>query len=166
MKREVFASEYRDRVVHHLYYNYVAALFDRQFIYDSYSCRKGKGTLMGIKRLQHHILSASRNYTRDAYILKLDIQGYFMSINRERLCGMVCEMIEKVQLADDVKSIVFYLTDIITKKDPMRKAIRKGNPRNWEDLPPSKCLSCSPQGVEMPIGDLTSQLFSELSVMT
>lgn len=31
----------------------------KHFIYDSYSCREDKGTLMGIERLQHHIRSAS-----------------------------------------------------------------------------------------------------------
>lgn len=34
--REVLVSSFRDRVVHHLYYNYVAAFCDRHFIYDSY----------------------------------------------------------------------------------------------------------------------------------
>lgn len=162
VKREVFASDFRDRVVHHLYYNYVAALFDRQFIYDSYSCRKGKGTLLGIERLQRHIRAVSRNYTREAYILKLDIRGYFMSINRTLLCNMVHEMIEKVRMPCDVKDIVCYLTDIITMKDPMQGAIKKGNPSGWKDLPPTKCLSCSPPGVGMPIGDLTSQLYSNV----
>ena len=44
VQREVFAADFRDRVVHH-------------FIYDSYSCRVGKGTLFGVRRMQHHIPS-------------------------------------------------------------------------------------------------------------
>ena len=162
VKREVFASDFRDRVVHHLYYNYVSDLFDKQFIYDSYSCRKGKGTLLGIERLQHHIRSVSRNGTRDAYILKMDIHGYFMSINRSILREMVYEMIRKVSLPREHCDIVCYLTDIITMKDPTQCAIIRGKPNDWDDLPPSKCLSCSPAGVGMPIGDLTSQLFSNI----
>lgn len=39
--REVFVSSFRDRVVHHLYYNYVAAFCDRHFIYDSYLAARG-----------------------------------------------------------------------------------------------------------------------------
>lgn len=42
VQREVFAAHFRDRIVHHLIYNYLYELFDRQFIYDSYSCRVGK----------------------------------------------------------------------------------------------------------------------------
>ncbi len=162
VKREVFASNFRDRVVHHLYYNYVSDFFDRQFIYDSYSCRKGKGTLLGIERLEHHIRSVSRNYTRQSYILKLDIKGYFMSINRQALCQMVHQMIEKVALPTERKDFVHYLTDIIALKDALQGAKIKGRRSDWADLPPTKCLSCSPKGVGMPIGDLTSQLFSNV----
>lgn len=73
--REVFASQFRDRVVHHLLFNYIAPIFEKTFIYDSYSCRKEKGTLFGVERLEHHIRSCTNNYTHTAYILKLDIQG-------------------------------------------------------------------------------------------
>lgn len=48
VKREVFAAHFRDRVVHHLLYNYTAPIFERTFIADSYSCRKGMGTLYGV----------------------------------------------------------------------------------------------------------------------
>ena len=162
VKREVFASDFRDRIIHHLYYNYVMPFFDRQFIYDSYSCRKGKGTLLGIERFQKHIRSVSHNYTHNAYVLKMDIQGYFMSINRKKLCDMVHEMTEKVKLPSTIKGLIDYLSDIIILKDPLHGAIIKGSPEEWDDLPPSKCLRYSPEGVGLPIGDLTSQLYSNI----
>lgn len=76
-QREVFAASFRDRVVHHLYYNYVHRLFERTFIADSYSCIKGRGTHYGVDRLEHHIRSESRNYSRPCYVLKMDIESYF-----------------------------------------------------------------------------------------
>ena len=48
MVREIFAAPFRDRVVHHFLYNMQAGWWDRRFIYDSYSCRIGKGTTCGI----------------------------------------------------------------------------------------------------------------------
>ena len=51
VQREVFAADFRDRVVHHFLYNRLSPFFEKKFIYDSYSCRKGKGTLFGVKRL-------------------------------------------------------------------------------------------------------------------
>lgn len=95
VKREIFAADFRDRIVHHLIYNYIAPIFEKSFINDSYSCRKGKGTHYGIKRVDHFIRSCSLNYTRDCYILKLDIKGYFMSINRTKLF----DKIESILLA-------------------------------------------------------------------
>ena len=60
--REVFAASFRDRIVHHLLYNWLMPIFEPTFIYDSYSCREGKGTLFGIKRLEHHIRSVIQSY--------------------------------------------------------------------------------------------------------
>jgi hypothetical protein len=85
VRREVFAAGFRDRVVHHLLYNRLEGMAERMFITDCYSCRKGRGTSFGVERLKHHIRSCTDNYTRKAYVLKMDIQGYFMSINRESL---------------------------------------------------------------------------------
>ncbi len=85
VKREIFAASFRDRIVHHLIYNYINPIFECRFINDSYSCRIGKGTSYGIKRLDHFIRSCSENYQKDCYILKLDLRGYFMSINKKIL---------------------------------------------------------------------------------
>ena len=39
----------------------------------------------GIERLQQHIRQESRNYKVPCYVMKMDIRGYFMHINREKL---------------------------------------------------------------------------------
>lgn len=82
VKREIFAADFRDRVVHHLIYRFLAPYCERQFIHDSYSCRKGKGTLFGIHRVQTFMRRVSDNYQKPAYVLKLDIKGYFMQMDR------------------------------------------------------------------------------------
>ena len=67
-KREVFAAQFADRVIHHLYYNYTHELFERTFITDTYSCIKGRGTHYGISRLERHIRRESLNYTRPCWV--------------------------------------------------------------------------------------------------
>lgn len=47
-KREIFAAMFRDRIVHHLYFNYTHKLYERTFIQDSYSCIRNRGTHYGI----------------------------------------------------------------------------------------------------------------------
>lgn len=81
-QREVFAAQFRDRIVHHLYFNYTHELFERTFIADSYSCIRNRGTHYGIRRLESHILKESQNYSLPCYVLKMDIKGYFMHIDR------------------------------------------------------------------------------------
>lgn len=114
--REVFAAEFRDRIVHHLFYNYTHRIFERTFIYDSYSCIEGRGTHFGIDRLRHHIVSESAGYTRPCYVLRIDISGYFMSIDRKILLQLCREILlkKKSELAD------YEFTDYLGKQLKLR----------------------------------------------
>ena len=58
-RRKIKAAPFRDRVVHHALCNIIEPIFDRGFIYDSYACRKEKGTHKAIKRLEKFIKSAN-----------------------------------------------------------------------------------------------------------
>ncbi len=82
VKREIFAADFRDRVVHHWVVSKLNPLFELTFIYDSYACRTGKGTHLGIRRVDRFIRQCSQNYTTDCYVLKLDIKGFFMHIDK------------------------------------------------------------------------------------
>lgn len=172
VKREIFAADFRDRVVHHLIFNYINPIFERIFINDSYSCRKGKGTSYGIDRLQHFILSCSENYTKDCYVLKLDIKGYFMAINKQILFEKIKTNIDKFNYRSKGKEtnwnetfdydLLMYLIDKVLFNNPIDSCIVKGKKADWDGLPPSKSLFYSPDGCGLPIGNLTSQLFSNV----
>lgn len=60
-------------------------MYERTFIQDTYSCIKNRGTLYGINRLSKHIKQESLNYKIPCWVLNIDIRGYFMHINRQRL---------------------------------------------------------------------------------
>ena len=60
-KRIIKAAPFRDRVVHHAVCNIIEPIFERGFIYDSYACRKGKGTHAAIRRLEHFIRAAKNS---------------------------------------------------------------------------------------------------------
>ena len=44
VKREIYAADFRDRLVHHWLINKLNPLFEKTFIPDSYACRIGMGT--------------------------------------------------------------------------------------------------------------------------
>ena len=163
-KREVFAAQFRDRVVHHLYYNYTHELFERTFIADSYSCVPERGTHYGINRLASHIRKASHNYTRKCYVMKLDIRGYFMHIDRQRLLEIATETLKKMAQKTDGIDIDFmlWLTREIILLDPNENCHIVGSEDDWIGLDPAKSMRFVNSGKGMPIGNLTSQLFSNV----
>ena len=161
--REIFAAPFRDRIVHHFLYDMVADWWDKKFIYDSYSCRKGKGTLLGIERLQHHIRSVSRNYTRPAYVIKLDVQGYFMSLNRKALYDLARDGAKEQFASQEFKrDLVCYLWEQIIFDDPVKGVKKRGPLSRWDELPKNKSLFCQPPGQGIVIGNLSSQLLSNI----
>jgi hypothetical protein len=161
--REIFAAPFRDRIVHHLLFNLVGDWWDRRFIYDNYSCRKGKGTLFAVKRLDHHMRSVSENYTRRAYVLKLDIQGYFMSLPREGLYK-TAEWGIRRQFGKESRyyKLCEFLWRQIIFDDPTRGVKIRGSADEWRDLPLSKSLFYARANCGMVIGNLTSQLLSNM----
>ena len=173
-KREVFAAHFRDRIVHHLYFNYTYKLFESTFIADSYSCIEEKGTHFGIERCRKHILEESVNYTKECYCLKMDIKGYFMHIDRNRLNEIIKEDLLKMSEHRINKSknvvwsdvidynLIFYLTDIISLYNPIENCVFISNPDEWEGLSKDKSLFYVEEGCGLPIGNLTSQLYSNV----
>ena len=163
--REVFAASFRDRIVHHLLYNWIMPVFERTFITDSYSCREGKGTLYGIERLEHHIRSCSDNYHKTCHILKMDIEGYFMSINRQRLYDMLSSRLSSYSERFDLKfdlDLALWLLSLVVFNEPAKGCYRKGSLSDWDKIPRSKSLFYASEGCGLPIGNLTSQLFSNV----
>ncbi|MGH8514644.1 MAG: hypothetical protein ACREV8_12025 [Gammaproteobacteria bacterium] len=86
--REVFAADFRDRVVHHLLVAHQERLFEPIFIHDSYACRRGKGTFAASDRLMAFLRRVTANGWRGAWALKLDVASFFPARRecRHRVC--------------------------------------------------------------------------------
>ena len=161
--REVFAAPFRDRVVHHFIYNMVAWWWDTRFIEDSYSCRPGKGTLCGVKRLDHHMRSVSNDYHDEAYIIKLDVTGYFMSLTHDLLYERALWGLERQFVnGGELFRILRYLWYEIIYDDPTDNVKLVSPIEHWDLVPASKCIGCQKPGKGIVIGNLTSQLLSNI----
>jgi len=165
VKREIFAADFRDRVVHHWLIAKLNPLFERIFISDSYTCRTGKGTHLGIKRVDEFIKTCSKNYKTDCYILKLDIAGFFMHINRQILFERLRLLILIYYQATD-KKLVLEMCEKLVFNNPAENCIIKGRKADWEGLPNNKSLFHSPPNCGLPIGNLTSQVFANFYLNT
>ena len=153
--REVFASDFRDRVVHHLLVKDLEPIFEPLFIYDSYSCRKKKGTHLAIARLQRFVQNQAY-----PFYLQLDIKSFFLTIHKNILFEQIREVVslrkkEKIQR-------ILYLSNKIIFDDPTLNYVFKGNAKQLQNFPKHKTLFSAPKERGLAIGNLTSQFFANV----
>jgi len=131
-RRHIHKANVSDRIIHHLLYKYLYEVFNKTFVYDSYSCRINKGTHKGVKRLYCFTRKVSKNFTGDCFALKCDIKQFFASVDHQILLSL---LIPKIQ----DKDILWLLTEIINSFSS-----ELGNGRG------------------IPLGNLTSQVFANI----
>lgn len=159
VQREVFAADFRDRIVHHFVISKINNLLEKEFIANSYNCRKGKGVLCGVKSIYEQMYECSQAFTKDCYILKLDIRSFFMSINKHLLYQRLYTFLfDNYHGAD--KMIILRLVKQIIYYRPEDRCYIKGQISDWNGLPCHKSLFWSEGHCGLPIGNLTSQIFA------
>jgi retron-type reverse transcriptase len=146
-KRLIMSLPFKDRIVQWAIYRQLFPLYEKTFIFDSYACRKGKGTHKAADRLQYWLRQTERKPER-YYYLKMDISKYFYRVDHDILLKILARRIKDQRLLNLLEKII-----------------------NCESmnfgLPPGK----EPDEVEvsdrlgnkgMPIGNLTSQMFANI----
>ncbi len=83
-ERIICAAPFNERVLHHAIINIIESVFEKFQIYDSYACRKNKGTQAALLRA----LYFSRRFK---YFLKLDMKKYFDSIPHSKLSLLLAD---------------------------------------------------------------------------
>lgn len=131
-RRHIHKASVSDRIVHHLLYKYLYEIFDKTFIYDSYSCRLDKGTHKAVKRLKMFTRKVSKNYSGQCWVLKCDIKKFFASVDHKILSTLLRKKIKD-------KNILWLLREVIQS---FRSEID--------------------QDRGIPLGNLTSQIFANI----
>jgi retron-type reverse transcriptase len=152
--REVWAADFRDRIVHHLLYNHIAPRFYAGFIADSCACIPTRGTLYAGKRLEAKVRSITQNWQRPAHYLKLDLANFFVSIDKNILLELLAKKIGEPWWLWLAETILFH--------DPRQDFEYRGNPTLLERVPPHKRLTNQPSHLGLPIGNLSSQFFANV----
>jgi len=153
-RRNIHKACVRDRIVHHAIYRILYPIFDKTFIYDSYSCRNGKGTHKAVDRLQTFI---RRGVQLNApTIIKCDIKKFFASIDHEILFNLIKRKIKDEDALWLVKEII---NSFATEQNERERESTKVQPRGFPEVEP--LLDClETKGI--PLGNLTSQLFANI----
>lgn len=151
--REVWAANFRDRVVHHLLYNRVSKRFHRAFIHDSYACIPGKGTHRAVDRAEHFARSLTENYRKPGCVLKMDVANFFVSIKKDILDAQLAKRIHEPWWLALARQILHH--------DPTQDPHVKSHPALLRKVPKHKSLFHA-GGNGLPIGNLTSQFFANV----
>ena len=152
--REVWAAQFRDRIVHWLLYNAIAPRFHAAFSADSCACIPGRGTLYAARRLEHQTRSITSNWARDAFYLKADLANFFVSIDKLVLLHQLRRRIAEPWWMQ--------LTENILLHDPRHDVEIRGTRRDLRLVPPHKSLLNAPDHHGLPIGNLSSQFFANI----
>jgi RNA-directed DNA polymerase len=152
--REVWAADFRDRVVHHLLYNRISPRFYAAFIVDSCACIPGRGTLYAAQRLEAKVRSITQNWSRQAHYLKLDLANFFVSINKNILHELITARVTEPWWK--------WLSDVILFHDPRLDFDYRGSPDLLDRVPAHKRLNNHPDHLGLPIGNLSSQFFANI----
>ena len=143
-KRLIMALPFRDRVVQWALYRVVEPILDKQFIYDSYACRRGKGVQKAADRMQHWLRRLWRQHGT-VYYLKLDISKFFYRIDHDVLLSILESKFDDPQL--------MWLLEKIIRSEHTKFGVPLGDHGFEKDRI---------EGIGMPIGNLSSQLFANL----
>ncbi|HPC37610.1 MAG TPA: reverse transcriptase/maturase family protein [Candidatus Paceibacterota bacterium] len=106
-RRLVYVASFRDRIVHHALCNIIEPIFDKGFIFDSYACRKNKGTHRAVMRLKNFLRSLYFKCGSDNfYILKCDVRKFFDSVDKEILFALIKKKIKDKDVLWLIKKIL------------------------------------------------------------
>jgi len=152
--REIWAADFRDRVVHHVIYNAISDRFYRRFIRDTYGCIPGRGVHDAMRRTSGFARSITRNWTQPAYALKIDVANFFNSIDKNRLLPLIERYVPEDWLQQLIRQVLFH--------DPRMNAKFRSSRALFDRVPRHKSLLHAPDGKGLPIGNLTSQFFANV----
>lgn len=152
--REVWAADFRDRIVHHLLYNHISPRFYASFIANSCACIPGRGTLYAAKQLEAGVRSITQNWSQPAHYLKCDLANFFVAIDKRVLRQQIAAKVtEPFWLA---------LATTILMHDPRGNVEVRGSVDKLALVPPHKSLFNAPAHSGLPIGNLSSQFFANI----
>lgn len=154
--REIFACEMGLRVVDHYLDIRLRPLLERRFTDRSFNNRIGYGAKAAVNQLATDIYEVSNGYTRDAYIIKIDLKGYFPNANQD----LVYEQLKNVILEDyygEDKDDLLYMLRASVYSYPTRHCYRKSPLWKWSLMPADKSVFNKPDGIGGCIGRLLWQ---------
>lgn len=157
--REIFAANFRDRIVQHWIMLSIRPLFENRFNFQgnvTFNCRAGYGSLLAIQILKKRMEEVSDNYTTQTFIGKFDLKSFFMTIDKNKLLELLIPFVTKGYQGNDLDTLIYLIKKTVLNC-PQNNCIRKSPAKMWNLLPSYKSLFNLPSRLALAIGNITSQ---------
>lgn len=154
--REVFAAEIQLRIIHTYIDWRLRPLMESELTERTFNNRKGYGTDRAINQVIEDVYDVSKGFTKDAWIIKWDLTGYFPNANCDIVYRQFIDLVQRRYDGDDKEDLLWMLM-ICVYSDPARHCYRKSPISAWDDIEPSKSLFNKPFGIGGAIGFLLWQ---------
>lgn len=104
--RSIHKASVADRLVHHALCRVIELIFEQFFIFDTWSCRVGKGTHGAVMRCQSTLNHISNQGKQSVWILKCDIKKYFENVDHGILLGLISRKIQDQCTYELIRQII------------------------------------------------------------
>lgn len=154
--REVFASDMATRVLHHYLDIRLRPLLEARMTPHTFNNRVGMGQCACQNALISDIYEMSEGYTRDCWIVKVDLSGCFPNIVQD----IAYKQIEQVILEDyegEDKDELIYILQVCVFSYPTHHCYRKSPMWKWQLVGKGKSIFEKPDGIGAAIGHLIWQ---------
>lgn len=154
--REVFASDMSTRILHHYIDIRLRPILERNLSEHTFNNRKGMGQNACQNAVISDIYEVSGGFTKDAWIVKLDMSGCFPNVNQDIAYKQLEELILNEYFGED-KDELIYMLNVCIYSYPTHHCYRKSPRSAWDDIPKEKSLFNKPDGIGGAIGHLIWQ---------
>lgn len=156
--REIFATEFAGRLGDHELYERISSHIEAVLSPRTYNNRKGKGSQAAINQLIEDICEVSNGYTKPAWVIKVDLKGYFPSALWDVAYGQLCSVIDSATNSEEERSYLKWLCMTLVHANPAAHCERRTPTYLWkEHISPDKSLFSKPEGEGAAIGRLIWQ---------
>lgn len=154
--REIFETEMKNRIIHHYLDWRLRQIYESVLSERTFNNRKGKGLHKAINTYRQDIIDLTENFTKDAWLVHLDLKGYFPNADVEIALSQQLRLIDRFYEGEDNDDLKFMMEKCM-RSDPARHCSVFVPRENWNAIAPEKSLFNKPVGTGAAIGFLCWQ---------
>ena len=155
--REIFASDFSTRILHHYLHERLVPLLENRLSKHTFNNRKGMGTSACQDAVISDMYEVSNGYTEDAWVIKMDLSGCFPNINQNIAFNQLEALIKEDYNGKD-KDDMLYILRICVFSFPTLHSKYIGDREFQKFISPEKSIITKPLGVGAAIGHLIWQM--------